>query len=144
LIDARARETWEHTLHSLEHRGLSKDAFLQFAGKTEEEVLADTHPDAERSLRREAVIAAIIADAAIEPNEDDLLAALAAGMASADAGGKREDPTVLLQRLRKAGRIGELRVDVAADQALAVLVAAAKPIEPERAAAREKLWTPGS
>jgi hypothetical protein len=50
----------------------------------------------------------------------------------------------LLERLRRAGRLGELREDVAADRALEQLVAAAKPIAPERAAAREKLWTPGS
>ncbi len=49
----------------------------------------------------------------------------------------------LLDRLRKAGRLGELREDVAADKAMDALIAAAKPIEPSLAVAREKIWTPG-
>jgi trigger factor len=128
LIDARARETWERTLHSLEHRGMSKEAFLQISGKSEEEVIAEAHPDAEQSLRREAVIAAIVKDAAIEPTDADLIAALEEGMPAEDAGGKRDDPAELLERLRKADRLDDLRADVAADQALSAIVAAAKPV----------------
>jgi hypothetical protein len=54
------------------------------------------------------------------------------------------DEEKLLDRLRKAGRLAELREDVAGDQALERLIAAAKPIAPGLAAAREKLWTPGT
>jgi trigger factor len=144
LIDARTKESWERTLHSLEHRGISKEAFLQLAGKSEPEVLAEARPDAEQSLRREAVLAAIIAEEGIDPSEEELLVALLEGMPPEQRPTRPSEQAKLLERLRRAGRLRELREDVAADRALEQLVAAAKPIAAERAAAREKLWTPGS
>jgi trigger factor len=144
LIDARAKETWERTLHSLEHRGVSKEAFLSLAGKSEEEMLIEARPDAEQALRREAVLAAIIAQEDINPSDDELLAALVDGMTSEQRPTSPRDEEKLLDRLRKAGRLAELREDVAGDQALERLIAAAKPIAPGLAAAREKLWTPGT
>ena len=144
LVDARAQETWERTLHSLEHRGLSKEAVLGLAGKTEEEVLAESRPDAEQSLRREAVLTAIIAAEGIESSDEELIAALVEGTSPEQRPATPAAEAKLLERLRKAGRLTELREDIAGDKALELLVASAKPIAPERAAAREKLWTPGS
>lgn len=144
LIDARNQETWERTLHSLEHRGLSKEAFLQIAGKSEAEVLAEARPDAEQALRREAVLSAIIAAEGIEPTDDELIATLIARLPPEERPAGAKEQGKLLERLRKAGRLNELREDVAADRALEELVGAAQPIAPELAAAREKLWTPGS
>jgi len=143
LIEARAAEAWQRTLHSLSHQGISKEAYLGIAQKSEEEVLAEARPDAERSLRREAVIAALIEAAGIEPSEEQLLETLAENAAPDDRG-RVPEPPKMLERLRKAGRLEELREDVAARIAVDELVAAAKPISPGRAAAREKLWTPGS
>jgi trigger factor len=144
LIDARTQETWERTLHSLEHRGLTKEAFLGLAGKTEDEVLAESRPDAEQSLRREAVLTAIIAAEGIEPTDQELIAALVEGTAPEQRPATPAAEAKLLERLRKAGRLTELREDVAGDKALELLVASAKPIAPELAAARDKLWTPDS
>jgi FKBP-type peptidyl-prolyl cis-trans isomerase (trigger factor) len=106
-------------------------------------VLAAARPSAERSLRAEAVIAAIVEAEAIEPSDEELLETLERSV-EPDEAGKVPDPAKLLAQLRRSGRLEELRADVAADQALELLVAAAVPITPERAAAREKLWTPGS
>ncbi len=143
LIDARAREAWERTLHSLSHRGISKEAYLKVAGSSEEELIAGARPSAERALRAEAVIAAIVAAEAIEPSDDELLAALERDV-EPDENGRGPEPEKLLAQLRRAGRLEDLRADVAAEQALDRLVEAAVAITPERAAAREKLWTPGS
>jgi trigger factor len=143
LVAARAREALERNLHSLSHRGISKEAYLQIAGATEEELIANASPNAERALRAEAVIAAIVAAEAIEPTDDELLAALER-TAQPDESGRVTDPKKLLTQLRRAGRLEEFRADVAAEQALERLVAEAVAITPERAAAREKLWTPGS
>jgi trigger factor len=143
LIDARSREAFERGLHSLSHRGISKEAYLQISGSTEEELIAGARPNAERTLRAEAVIAAIVAAEAIEPSDEDLLAALE-GSVEPDENGRVPEPKKLLAQLRRAGRLEDLRADVAAEQALERLVEAAVAITPERAAAREKLWTPGS
>jgi len=137
LVDARARELWERMLHSLGHQGISKDAYLQISGKTEEEILDEAKPDAEQALRREAVIAAVIEAENIEPSDGDVLAAL-----QASATREGTTPEKLRQQLESAGRIDELREDLAQRAAIDYLVEHATPIEPERAAAREKLWTP--
>jgi trigger factor len=142
LVDARNRETWERTVHQLGHRGLSKEMFLRIAGKTEDEVLAEARPDAEQSLRREAVLAAIIETEGIEPTDEELIDAIVERLAPEQRPTSDGERAKLLERLRKAGSLNELREDVAADRAFDQLVAAAKPIDAGRAAAREKLWTP--
>jgi trigger factor len=143
LIEARAREAWERRVHALGHQGVSRETYLQISGMTEEELLESAKPSAERALRQEAVIAAIVAAEQIEPTDDELTAALERTVAP-DERGRTPDPAKLLTQLRRSGRLEELRDDVAGDQAVERLVAAAVPISPERAAAREKLWTPGS
>jgi trigger factor len=141
LMEARAKEAWEARLHALSHQGVSKETYLRIAGTTEEAVLEAARPSAERALRGEAVIAAIVAAEQIEPTDEDLLAAIARS-AAPDERGRAPDPAKLLAQLRRSGRIEELRTDVAGEQALSRLVEAAVAITPERAAAREKLWTP--
>ena len=143
IVDARAREAWESRMHALSHQGVSKDAYLRISGMTEEELIESARPSAERALRAEAVIAAIIEAEQIEPSDEDLLAVIAESI-TPDERGKATDPAKLLAQLRKSGRLEGLREDVAERQALDRLVEAAVAITPERAAAREKLWTPGS
>ncbi len=47
-----------------------------------------------------------------------------------------------MAELRRTGRLEELREELAARKAIDFIVSEAKPIARERAAAREKLWTP--
>ena len=138
LVHARAHEMVEQMLHSLEHQGISKDVYLQISGKTEHELSDDAEPEAEAALRREAVLAAVVEAEKIEPSEQDLEEALAPVAARDDV-----EPSELVERLRKAGRLEQLSEDVATRQALERLVAEAKPISVEQAKAREALWTPG-
>ena len=74
LVEARAKEAWEARLHALSHQGVSKEAYLRISGMTEEELIESARPGAERALRAEAVIAAIIEAEKIEPTDEDLLA----------------------------------------------------------------------
>ncbi|MFL5820076.1 MAG: trigger factor [Solirubrobacteraceae bacterium] len=138
LIDARARELWERLAHTLGDRGLSRDAYLRVSGKTEEEILREARPDAERALRREAVLAAIVEAEGIEPSEEDLLQAL-----EHSAEHEETTPAELLERLRRAGRLEALRRELAHRQAVDLLAREARPIPVEQAQARDKLWTPG-
>ncbi len=139
LVEARAVELWDQMLHSLSHRGLSKEAYLQISGRTETEILDEAKPDAKRALEREAVLAAVVAAEGIEPSDEELLDTLAS---SAEREGVK--PEKLLQRVRKAGTLDTLREDVATGKAMDVLVERAKPIPLEQAQAREKLWVPES
>ena len=137
LDEARAKEMWERMLHSLSHRGISREAYLQIAGREEAEILADMQPDAEQALRREAVVTAIVAAEGIVPSEEDLLVAI--GPVAEREG---VEPEKLLADLRRAGRLEEVREDLAARQAVELVAEHAKPISVEQAAAREQLWTP--
>lgn len=137
LARARANEMWERMLHSLSHRGVSREAYLQIAGRSEEEILAEMVPEAERALRREAVLTAVVAAERIEPSEQDLLEAV-----TPTAQREGMAPEQVLEQLRAAGRLEEAREDLAARQAIELIVEHATPIPAERAAAREKLWTP--
>jgi hypothetical protein len=53
------------------------------------------------------------------------------------------DPEKLLERLKQTGRDAALRHDLRLRKAADFLVEHARPIEIEKAKAREKLWTPG-
>jgi trigger factor len=60
LVEARARELWDRMLHTLAHQNISQEAYLQISGKSEEQLREEAKPDAERALRREAVVEAVI------------------------------------------------------------------------------------
>jgi trigger factor len=137
LVSSRAREMWERMLHTLSHRGITREAYLRIVGRAEEEILAEMAPEAEQGLRREAVLSAVVAAEQIEPSEEDLLEAVAP---TAEREGIASEQ--VLVQLRDAGRVEELREDLAARQAVELIVARAKPIPLEQAQAREKLWTP--
>jgi trigger factor len=137
LIKARAREMWERMLHALSHRGISREAYLQVSGRSQEESLAEIEADAEQALRREAVLTAIVAQEGIEVPDEEVLAALAP---AAEAEG--EDPQELLEQLRSSGRLEDLREEEAAKRALERIAERATPISPAAAQAREQLWTP--
>jgi trigger factor len=139
LVRAKAAEMWDRMLHSLSHRGISREAYLKITGREEDELIAELADEAAQSLRREAVIAAIVSAEAIVPSEQDLLEVLAP---SAEREGI--EPRKLLEDLSESGRLEDVREDLAARQAVELVAAEAKPIPLEQAQAREKLWTPES
>src|SRR5918997_1670167 len=128
LVTARAQELLDRMMHSLTHQGISKAHYLQISGKTEEELVEESKPDAEIALRREAVLAAIIEAEKIEPTEAELLDALE-GAAEKEQMSRQK----LLDRLRSAGRVDMLAKEVAAEQAIDLVVRTAKPVAPDAA-----------
>ncbi len=138
LIHARAHELIEQTLSVLKRQGVSAEAYLRITGKDEETLTHEAEPEAANALRREAVLAAIVEAEQLEPSDDRLVAAL---QPAAERSGANAE--TVLARLRKDGRVDQLRDDVASRQALELLVREAKPISVEQAKARETLWTPG-
>ena len=137
LVHARAHELYHQMIHSLGHQGISEEAYLRIAGKDHDQLVDEAKPDAERALRREAVLAAVVEAEGIEPSDEDLEEALAPS-----AEREKTTPAKLLQRLRDAGREQSLQRDVAARRALDLLAEEAKPISIDQAKARDKLWTP--
>jgi trigger factor len=137
LASARAAERWQRVERQLAARGMSPDAYLQMQGKTREEILEESRPDAERELKREAVLAAIVEAEGIEASEEEMLEALAH-----PAEHERTTPEKLLKRLRESGRDAMVREDIRFRKAIDLVAEAAEPIPLEQAEAREKIWTP--
>jgi trigger factor len=138
LVHARAHELLDETLSALERQGISKEAYLRIAGKDEETLAHEAEPEAERALRREAVLAAVVEAEGIKPSDEQVAEALEP---TAERAGKSAGE--LIEQLRQADRLERLRDDVANRQALELLVREAEPISVEQAKARDKLWTPG-
>ena len=137
LVKARAGEMWERMLHTLSHRGISRDAYLRIIGREEQDIVSEMEPEADLALRREAVITAIVEAEGISPSEQEILDALAP---VAEREGIAADE--LLSQLSSAGRLDEVREDLAARQAIDLIAEAATPIPMAQAQAREQIWTP--
>lgn len=144
LATARATERWERMERQLAGRGMDPNAFLQMQGKTREELIEETKPDAEKELKREAVVTAIAEAEGIEVSEEELIEAL-----EHSAEHERTTPEKLLERLRKSGRDSMVLEDIRARKAIDLVAEAAKPIakdeadaRKEKAEAREKLLAP--
>lgn len=139
LARARAEEMFHRFEHQLEHRGIDPESFARIQGKPREELVADVTPDAERSLRREAVLAAIADAEGIEVSDQELLDALRGGD---DSSAAEKEAGKALESLRASGRDALVREDIRIRKAAEAVFEAAKPIPVERAEAREQLWTP--
>jgi trigger factor len=120
LVEARSRELWEQMLHSLSHQGISREMYSQLSGKAEEEVIEEGKEDAERQLKREAVLAAIVEAEGIKPSDEELLEAVESA-----AQAERTSAKKLLERLKSADRLDALSDDLAARKALDTIVEAA-------------------
>jgi trigger factor len=129
---------WESTARRLQRQGLDPQQYLQFAGKDEHQLIEDAEPDAEKALKREAVLAAVVDAEGIEVSDEELLDSLrqTAGNASDKEIKKAFD------RLKQQGRDDLLREDIAMRKAVDLLVDSAKAISVDQAQARDKLWTP--
>jgi trigger factor len=137
LVTARATERWERMERQLAGRGMDPNAFLQMQGKTREELIEESKPDAEKELKREAVVTAIAEEEQIEVSEEELLEAL-----EHSAEHERVSPEKLLERLRANGRDAMIADDIRARKAIELVAEEAKPIPLEQAEAREQIWTP--
>ena len=141
LVHSKAHEMWHRTSRRLAAQGMDPARYLEFTGKTEEELVTESEPDAELALKREAVLAAIVEAEAIEVTDDEVNEALRAA-APPDASEKQLKRA--LKRARAQGAEEALREDIAMRKAVDLLVEHAQPIDPGRAEAREKIWTPDS
>ena len=134
---ARAAERWERVERQLAQRGMSPDSYLQMQGKTREQVIEESVPDAAAELKREAVLAAIAEAEEIEASEEEMVEAL-----EHSAEHERTTPEKLLERLRENGRDAMIRDDIRFRKAIDIVAESATPIPLEQAEAREQIWTP--
>ena len=139
IVTARATERWERVERQLAARGIDPGTYLQMQGKSRDELIEESKPDAERELRREAVLDAIADAEGIEVTEEEMVEAL-----EHTAEHERMTPEKLLERLRRDGREALVEADIRIRKAIDLVAESAKPIPMGQAEAREKLWTPES
>jgi trigger factor len=137
LVTARAEEMWERTERALRAQGIDPDTYFTSSGKTREAVIEETKQDAARQLGRESVLEAVADAEGLEAGDEDLLEALGPA-----AERERTTPEKLLERLIRSGRDLPVRREIRLRKAVDLLVEAAQPIDPDKAKAREQIWTP--
>jgi trigger factor len=139
LVEARSRELWDQMIHSLSHQGIDRATYLRITGREEDDVVEEGKPDAEQALRREAVLAAIVAAEGIKPTEEEVMEAVERAAPSEGTSAKK-----LYERLKNAGRLEQLEDDLAQRKALDLVAESAQPITVEQAKDRGKLYTKGA
>ncbi len=140
LVHSKAHDMWHQTAHRLQHQGLDPQQYLQFVNKTEEELVTETEPDAERALRREAVLAAVIEAEGIEVDDDEILDTLRQS-AAAEPGAKEPSDKALrrsLEKARKRGQDEALREDIAMRKAVDLIVENATAVASPRGRGRQR------
>ena len=129
LVHAKAHEMWHQTTHRLQQQGLDPAQYLQLVNKTSEELIVESEPDAERALRREAALAAIVESEGVEVGDEELLDVLRE--ASTEPGKQPPSDKALQRSLKKArarGGDAALREDIAMRKAVDLIVEAVEPV----------------
>jgi trigger factor len=135
LVHARAHELWERFERSLAARGIDPQMYAKMQGKDRHDLIDEGEESAEKSLRREATLAAVAEAEGIEASDDDLVDALGPGEG-------KDAPEKILARLREGGRDVLLREEVRLRKAAELIAEQAKAIPKAQAEAREAIWTP--
>jgi trigger factor len=129
LVHAKAHEMWHQTTHRLQQQGLDPAQYLQLVNKTSEELIVESEPDAERALRREAALAAIVEAEGVEVGDEELLDVLRE--ASTEPGKQPPSDKALQRSLKKARARGgdvALREDIAMRKAVDLIVEAVEAV----------------
>jgi len=137
LVDRRAAALLRSLARSLERQGVDADAYLRLTGQTPEAVQANVRAEAERAVKRELLLEAIVAEGGIEVDDAEV-----AELIRTQAAETGEDPDETVARMREQGTFEALRGDLKLRKALDEIATGVKRISMDLAKAREKLWTP--
>ncbi len=138
LVRTRAADLLTGFARSLERRGVSLETYLAASGGSVQDLERQMVLEAAVSVARELALEAVAEKGGIDISDDDVKAyireeAEAAGEADADG---------VIEDVWAHGQQESIREDLRLRAALDRLVADVKPIAPDLAEARDKLWTP--
>jgi trigger factor len=137
LVTSRASDLLTGFVRSLERRGLSLEAYLAATGGNAQDLQRQMILEAAVSIARELALEALAERAGLEGSDDEVKAYLREEAESAG-----EDADALIEDVWAHGQQESIREDLRLRAALDRLAADVKPIAPDLAEAREKLWTP--
>ena len=133
LVEARTQELANGLMRQLQARGVDPNLYFQMTGQTPEALAQRLRAEATQSVARELVLEAVADKLGLEVTDDEIREELRA------AGEKDED----IDEFVAQGGADRVRDDLRMKKALDRIAAEVKPISPELASAREKLWKPG-
>jgi trigger factor len=137
LVQSRAADLLTGFVRSLERRGVSLETYIAASGSSAQEIQRQFILEAAVSIARELALEALAEKAGIEISDDEVKAYL---REEAEAAGEEADR--LVEDVWAHGQQESIREDLRLRAALDRLAADVKPIAPDLAAARDKLWTP--
>ena len=132
VVEVRTRELLTAFLRQLEVRGIDPAVYLQMAGISGEELQRTLRAEAAQSIGRELVLEAAADKLGIEVSDEDIRGELREG------GESDED----IDEFLASGLAERIRQDLRLRHAVDRIAAEVKPISPELAEARARLWTP--
>jgi trigger factor len=138
LVRTRAADLLTGFARSLERRGISIEAYLAASGGSAQDLERQMVLEAAVSVARELALEALAEKAGIDVSDDDVKAYI---REEAAASGE-EDADGVIEDVWAHGQQESIREDLRLRAALDRLVQDVKPIAPELAEARDKLWTP--
>jgi trigger factor len=138
LVQSRAADLLTGFVRSLERRGIPVETYLQASGTSAEDLQRQMILEAAVSIARELALESLAERAGISVSDDEVKAYLREEAANAG----EDDADGLIEDVWAHGQQESIREDLRLRAALDRLVADVKPIAPDLAAAREKLWTP--
>ena len=138
LVRTRAADLLTGFARSLERRGISLEAYLAASGGSMQELERQMVLEAAVSVARELALEALAEKAGIEVSDDEVKTYIREEAASSG----EDDVEGVIEDVWAHGQQESIREDLRLRAALDRLVQDVKPIAPELAEARDKLWTP--
>jgi trigger factor len=133
LVEARTQELANGLMRQLQARGVDPNLYFQMTDQTPEALAQRLRAEATQSVARELVLEAVADKLGLDVTDDEIREELQA------AGENDED----IDEFIAQGGADRVRGDLRMRKALDRIAAEVKPISPELASAREKLWKPG-
>jgi len=132
LVGGRAQTLVNELVRALGERGLSVENYLALTNQTPEQLEERFVAQAAGSLAGELVLEAAADQLELEVSDEEIEEALRA----------QEEPNETIEQVLGSPLADRIREDLRLRKALDRVAADVTPIDPEVAAAREKLWTP--
>jgi trigger factor len=131
-VEMRTRELLQGFIRTLQQRGIDPNAYLQMTNTTAVELEDRLRDEAKQSLARELLLEAVADELGLEVTDEEIRQELR------EQGEVDEDIDAFFER----GGSDRVRPDLRLRKALDRIAAEVKPVSPEQAEARDRLWTP--
>jgi trigger factor len=138
LVRTRATDLLTGFARSLERRGVTLDTYLAASGGSIQDLERQMVLEAAVSVARELALESLAEKTGIDVSDEDVKAYIREEAASAG----EDDAEGVIEDVWAHGQQESIREDLRLRAALDRLVADVKPIAPDLAEARDKLWTP--